>query len=398
MRKRKLRSFLYLLIWNVLLASITILLYLLVTLAAAASVVIWAKDSSALPLFLSILGKINTIMTAFLAVMCPIANFALVSAMYYRYKKETGEDVRVEVPPITDSEKMKKRMKKVFTLSVAVIISVNAFYFYSIVYNGLFGIEDALSPVKITSHRGNSVDAPENTLVALESAVDNLADYAEIDVQETKDGQIILLHDPNLKRTTGINKFIWELNYEEVAQLDAGSWFSDEYVGVKIPTFAEVLDYCKGKINLNVEIKNNGHSKDLEEKVVEIIKEYGFERQCVITSMNYESLVIVKKLNPDLKTGLIMPVVYGNFYDKQYSDFFSMKSNFITQRAISEAHSRGKEIHAWTVNTKNEMERLKNLGVDNIITDRPVAAREILYRSVANQTILGLLKSVLNQY
>ena len=144
-------------------------------------------------------------------------------------------------------------------------------------------------------------------------------------------------------------------------------------------------------------MKLNGHSQDLETKVVNLIEQYGFERQCVITSATYESLVNVKKLNPNLKTGYIMSVVYGNFYDKEYIDFFSMKSSFITQRVVKEAHSRGKEIHAWTVNTKNEMDRLKNMGVDNIITDKPVKAREILYSKVANQSIQDLIKRVVNQ-
>ncbi len=396
LKKRKLRTVWYLVIWNALVFGSLFLIYLLIMAIVAIGVVLFVKNSLVLAMFLSILGKINMLFLLLLAIFGLAVNLAMISAMYYRYKKENGEDVRIRSLR-TKEDKEKNKTKRFIGAVISIVLVVNIFYFYNLFYNGMFGVEDALSPIKITSHRGNSISAPENTLESIESAVSELADYAEIDVQETKDGEVILLHDSSLKRTTGVNKYIWELTYEELQQLDAGSWFSEEFVGVRIPTLEEILQYCKGKINLNIELKLNGHSQDLETKVVNLIEQYGFERQCVLTSANYESLVNVKKLNPDLKTGYIMSVVVGNFYDKEYIDFFSMKSSFVTQRVVKEAHSRGKEIHAWTVNTKNEMFRLKNMGVDNIITDKPVKAREVLYSKVANLTIQGLIKRVVNQ-
>lgn len=396
-RRRKLRTVWYLFAWNVLIAGSLFLIYLLVMIIIAIGVVVFVKDSLVLVMFLSILDKVNLLVLIILGMIGVLSNMAVISAMYYRYKKENGEDVRIGTLRTREYRKTKNKAKRLIGVLVAFVFVVNTIYFYNLFYNGVFGAEDALSPIKITSHRGNSISAPENTMYSIMSAVEELADYAEIDVQETKDGTVVLLHDPSLKRTTGVNKYIWELTYDEVLELDAGSWFSEEFADAKIPTLEEVLQYCKGKINLNIELKLNGHSQDLETKVVNLVEQYGFERQCVITSATYESLVNVKKLNPDLKTGYIMSVVYGDFYDKEYIDFFSMKSSFITQRVVKEAHSRGKEIHAWTVNTKNEMDRLKNMGVDNIITDKPVKAREILYSKVANQSIQDLIKRVVNQ-
>lgn len=395
--KRKLRTAWYMLVWNGLLAGSLFLIYLLVMVIIAVGVVVFVKNSMVLVMFLSILDKVNLFVLLILGMVGALSNVAVISAMYYRYKKENGEDVRLDALRPIEYRKTKTKAKRLLGVLVTTVVVVNVIYFYNSFYNGVFGVEDALSPIKITSHRGNSISAPENTMYSIASAVEELADYAEIDVQETKDGTVVLLHDPSLKRTTGVNKYIWELTYDEVLELDAGSWFSPEFADAKIPTLEEVLGFCKGKINLNIELKLNGHSQDLETKVVNLIEQYGFERQCVITSSTYESLVNVKKLNPNLKTGYIMSVVYGNFYDKEYIDFFSMKSSFITQRVVKEAHSRGKEIHAWTVNTKNEMDRLKNMGVDNIITDKPVKAREVLYSKVANQSIQDLIKRVVNQ-
>lgn len=396
-KKRKLRTAWYLLVWNGIIAGSLFLLYLAVMIIIAVGVVVFVKNSLVLVTFLSILDKVNLLVLIILGMIGVLSNMAVISAMYYRYKKENGEDVRISALRTKGYRKRKNKAQRLLGVLVAFVLVVNIIYFYNLFYNGVFGAEDALSPIKITSHRGNSISAPENTMYSIISAVEEFADYAEIDVQETKDGTVVLLHDPSLKRTTGVNKYIWELTYDEVLELDAGSWFSKEFSDAKIPTLEEVLQYCKGKINLNIELKINGHGQDLEKKVVDLVEQYGFERQCVITSSTYESLVTVKKLNPELKTGYIMSVVYGNFYDKEYIDFFSMKSSFITQRVVKEAHSRGKEIHAWTVNTKNEMDRLKNMGVDNIITDKPVKAREILYSKVTNQSIQDLIKRVVNQ-
>ena len=150
------------------------------------------------------------------------------------------------------------------------------------------------STVEVTAHRGGARIAPENTISAMEAAVNALADYAEIDVQETRDGEIVLLHDTNLSRVTGVDAKIWDLTYAEVSQLDAGIKFHKKFRGEKIPSLGEVLDYCRGKIRLNIELKYNGHNPDIVPKVVRLIEEHDFVDSCVITSMNYSFLEQVK--------------------------------------------------------------------------------------------------------
>ena len=149
----------------------------------------------------------------------------------------------------------------------------------------------------MTAHRGGARVAPENTISALEAAVDALADYAEIDVQETKDGEIVLLHDTNLQRVTGLNANIWDLTYEEVSQLDAGIKFIKSSEGENTNP-GEALECCQGRIRLNIELKYNGHNAQIVPKVLKIIEEYGFEENCVVTSMNYKYLEQIKELNP----------------------------------------------------------------------------------------------------
>ena len=202
--------------------------------------------------------------------------------------------------------------------------------------------------ISVSAHRGGARKAPENTMSAIKYAVDSMSDYAEIDVQETSDGEIVLMHDTNLKRTTGLNASIWTLTYDEISQLDAGVRFNKKFRGEQIPKLEEVIAYAKGKIILNIEVKYNGHNQNIVKKVVKIIEDNDFVDQCVLTSMNYNFLRQAKKINPDIKTGYTMKMSYGGLEDMDAADFFSVKYTYITESFVEHAHSLGKEVCAWT--------------------------------------------------
>ncbi len=251
--------------------------------------------------------------------------------------------------------------------------------------------------VAVTAHRGGAKMAPENTLSSMKYAVDALADVAEIDVQETKDGKIVLLHDTNLKRTTGFNANIWDVTYEQVSQLDAGIKFNKKYVGERIPTLEEVIRYCKGKIKLNIEVKYNGHNKGIVKKVVDVIENNHFENDCVVTSMNYKFLQQVKQENPDIKTGYTLKMTYGDLADLSDADFFSVKHTYVNERFVEQVHKLGKEVHAWTLNYQGDMQRMVSVHVNNIITDEPeLVRRVILGETDRNPSFLTLLKYALH--
>ena len=216
------------------------------------------------------------------------------------------------------------------------------------------------------------------------------ADYAEIDVQETADGELVLLHDNSLKRTAGVKKNVWEMTYAEIAHLDAGSSFNKKFRGEKIPTLDEVLKFCRGKLDLNIEIKYNGQNKGIVKKVVRIIEQNHFEDHCVVTSMNYSFLKQVKKANPDIRTGYIMTMTYGIISRIEAADFFSVKYTYVDEAFVREAHSLGKEVHAWTVNYRGDIKRMLDVGVDNIITDNPVLVRKVKTRKVICRLVFGI--------
>ncbi len=232
--------------------------------------------------------------------------------------------------------------------------------------------------ISVSAHRGGARKAPENTLSALEYAASSLSDFAEIDVQETKDGEVVLLHDSNLKRTTGLNANIWTVTYAELQQLDAGVRFNQSFRGEKIPTLAEAIEAVRGKLQLNIEVKYNGHNPNLVRKVVRIIEEEDFVGNCVLTSMNYKFLEQAKELNPEIRTGYTMNMTYGDLQDMDGADFFSVKHTYITERFVEKVHGLGKEVYAWTLNYQGDIQRMVDCQVDNIITDDPELVRQVI--------------------
>lgn len=231
-------------------------------------------------------------------------------------------------------------------------------------------------------------------MAAIAAAIEEMADYVELDVQLTKDDVMVLGHDATLKRVAGVNRPIASLTWEDLQELEVGSWFSPEFAGEPIPMLEEALDFCKGKIYLNIEIKNLGKESQLPERVVRLIREKGMEEQCVVTSTSLGYLERVKLLAPELRTGYILSAAYGDFYFEERADFISIRASFVNRQMVERAHARGMAVHAWTVNSKSEMERLRLMEVDNLITDYPVLAREIIYREEATETLVEYLRLV----
>ena len=155
------------------------------------------------------------------------------------------------------------------------------------------------------------------------------------------------------------------------------------------------MGYAKGRIQLNIELKNEGTDTDLPEAVAEMIREYDMTEQCVVTSLNLNYLKRIKAVNPDILTGYIISAAYGNFYSEEEVDFISIRSSLVDSRMLDRVHEYGKTVHVWTVNSKAELERMKLLRVDNIITDVPVLAKEVIYGDIDEGSVLDYMKLLL---
>lgn len=231
--------------------------------------------------------------------------------------------------------------------------------------------------VEITAHRGGATKAPENTLAAIRQAIADGSDWIEIDVQESKDGVVVVAHDSDLMKAAGNPVKIWEATAEELRSIDIGSNFSKEFKDERVPTLTKVLLACKGKAGVNIELKYYGHTQNLERKVVDIVEQHGMASEIVVMSLKGKGIAKVKKMRPDWTIGLLTAVAVGDL-TKADADFLAVNEKLATPAFIQQAHARGKDVFAWTINDAVTMSTMISRGVDNIITDDPELARVVL--------------------
>jgi glycerophosphoryl diester phosphodiesterase len=246
----------------------------------------------------------------------------------------------------------------------------------------------------LCGHRGARGYAPENTLAAFRLAREMGATWIEFDVQLSADGEVILLHDDTLERTTSLRQPVrpTALTVAELQALDAGSWFDPRFAGEKIPTLREMLMELRGTLGFNIEIKSKlGFEPDngIEAKVVQIVRDLGLENEVLISSFDFTRLARLHEIAPDLRTGAL--------YNEQV---FSYLPNFdpiaiaqslgavaihpahylIDAGLVERARAANLQINTWTVNEPADMQRLLALSVDMIITDYPDKLKDELGR------------------
>ena len=239
----------------------------------------------------------------------------------------------------------------------------------------------ASAEVAVTAHRGNSSRAPENSLAAFRAAIEAHADYSELDVQRTRDGVVVVLHDGDLMRMADDPRRIGDLTLQDLASIDIGRKYGPAFVGEHVPTLAAVIAQVRGRMQLNVELKYNAPDPELAGSVVDTLRREQFLDQVVITSLSAAALEQVRALEPRLRVGQIVTVAVGDVA-RTRADFLSLNSARATPELIRRAHAAGKAVHVWTVNEAEAMLRMIERGADNLITNYPeIAVRVVQQRS-----------------
>ena len=345
----------------------------------------------------AILTSIITIMigvTIFIyAILSTPINYAVISCMYYEKKEKQKENI----PNLNITSDPKKNIGLKVLITILMFCSIGlGTYFIDGLYKGKYNLNiEYIRTMEVTAHRGASVAYPENTMSAFIGAKKQGADWIELDVQQTKDQVIIVSHDTNLKRVTGINKDVIDLTYKEIEKLDAGSFKDTKFKGEKIPTLEEVIDFAKeNNMRLNIELKPTGKEKDFEKQVVELIQEKDFQSKCVITSQVYEVLEKVKKVNKEIETVYVMSIAYGDIVKLKAADHFSVEASNVNDNLVSKVHNEGKQIYAWTVNTQESINKMIEYNVDNIITDDVPLAQKMIKESKQSNFINEFIKFI----
>jgi glycerophosphoryl diester phosphodiesterase len=245
----------------------------------------------------------------------------------------------------------------------------------------------------IVAHRGAAGAAPENTLASVERAVDDGADWVEIDVQESRDGQVVVVHDSDFMKLAGNPLKVWEGDLAEIRSIDVGSWFAPEFAAERVPTLREVLETVRGRSRLVIELKYYGHDQQLEQRVVDIVESMQMADQVAVMSLKLEGIEKLKALRPDWTAGLLAATAVGDLTRLEV-DFLAVNQNIANRAFIKRARQRGKQVFVWTVNDGLSLSRWLSAGVDGVITDEPALARQVLAQrselSSAERLLLSL--------
>ncbi len=319
--------------------------------------------------FLLLWGLLNLLVTLVNSVM-----FALLTVRLYD-RFGSSPDAQLSSKAISKrlaaSDRRRISVKWALTgLAVAAVLAAVAGYLFM----DNVRLED---DVIVIAHRGAAGSAPENTLASVALAVEQGADMVEIDVQETVDGEVVVVHDSDLMRVGGAAVKIWEATYDELLEIDVGSWYGPEFNGQRVPTLEQVLELCKGRARVDIELKYYGHNERLEERVAEIVDRLGMEDEVVLMSLAYDLVLSMKALRPDWTVGLLTAKAIGDL-TKSDADFLAVHVGIASHRFVRRAHAAGKEVYVWTVNDKLNMSRMMSRGVDGVITDHPALARQVI--------------------
>jgi glycerophosphoryl diester phosphodiesterase len=230
------------------------------------------------------------------------------------------------------------------------------------------------------AHRGAAGYAPENTIAAFDKAVEMKADYIEIDVQRSKDGELVIIHDTSVDRTTDGTGKVGDLTFAELRSLDAGSWKGEQFKGEKIPTFDEILDRYHGKVGILIELKAPELYPGIEESIAQELKARNLDvpqnEKIIIQSFNFESMKMMNQLLPKVPIGVLTssklhttPEALQEF--STYADYFNPSYGIVTKDLVDQVHSIGMKISSWTVRSQEAADFLLEMNVDAIITDYP---------------------------
>lgn len=233
------------------------------------------------------------------------------------------------------------------------------------------------------AHRGFSGKYPENTMLAFKKAIEAGADGIELDVQLTKDGEVVIIHDETIDRTTNGTGAVIEFNYDELSQFDASYIFAGKYGFNKIPTLREYFELVKDfDIVTNIELKTGiNQYLGIEDKVWTLIKEFNLEKKVIISSFNHFSVMRMKKIAPTLKYGFLSEdwiIDAGRYTHSHGVQCYHPRFNNLIPEVVKELKSFGLEINTWTVNKEEDIKDMIEKEVDVVIGNYPDLTKKIL--------------------
>ncbi|RLC16436.1 MAG: glycerophosphodiester phosphodiesterase [Deltaproteobacteria bacterium] len=334
--------------------------------------------SALVPLFLDsitwlvpVLGGLVTLWTLINVLLTTVSSgsFAIVlTAVYIR--SETNIST-------SDFTTLKQHRKKQMTLRLFLLMLIAGTAAAVIVGNTLLDGVQADEDIMILAHRGAAGKAPENTIASIRQAIKDGTDWIEIDVQESRDGAVVVIHDSDFMKLAGVNMKVGDGSLKQIQKIDVGSWFAPEFFNERVPTLAEVLKEARGKSHVLIELKYYGYDQQLEQRVVDVVERLDMVDEVAIMSLKYDGIKKFRALRPDWSVGLLSSKAIGKLSDLNV-DFIAINMATAKPGLIRRIHKAGKQVFVWTVNDQVSMLRMISFGVDGLITDEPALAVDVL--------------------
>lgn len=236
----------------------------------------------------------------------------------------------------------------------------------------------------IIGHRGAAGHAPEHTFASYDLALEMGADFIEQDLQLTKDGTIVVMHDSTLSRTTNCSGHVRETTLAQIKQCDAGRWFDESFAGARVPTLRELFERYGTRVNYYIEIKAPEDAPGIEKKLLALLDEFGLrqlaveKRQVLIESFSRASMLKIHEMDPALPLCQLFERAWESRAIEaelaevsRYAIGIAPHRQSIDKPLVDAAHAHGLIVHPYTVNDPVEMKRLIDAGVDGMFTDYP---------------------------
>ena len=306
--------------------------------------------------------------------LSPAINNAALTVLFYKFldDKTKKETVSSEVHELKEYS-MKRTVAFVVSLAVVSLAIIGVMTYR---YSYLF---ESVDRPLVCAHRGDNVNAPENTMPAFELAASENLKWIELDVHQTSDGVIVCNHDSTIKRVTGRNLAIHDVTYEDLSKIELGPWMPGEYEHVHICTLREALELAKeNDMNVQVELKGHPADKNFEENVIKVINETGMHDNVMIIAQDASRLMRVMEIDPTITKGYCMVIAVGDLNDIEYTDNITIEETYVTPELVRAMHENGIKVFCWTVDLDDTVQYLVSCDVDVIGTDNPMLINNAL--------------------
>ena len=302
------------------------------------------------------------------SILLPAINNAAINVLYYHYL-ENKQTISVLSKDVFVERKTPMWLVVAFNTFTVLLLLTTALVVGVLYY--VFD-QDPITVPLVCAHRGDNVNAPENTMPAFRLAASENLEWIELDVHQTADNIIICSHDGNLKRVTGDDISIRDHTYDELLQYTMGKWMPGNYEDVVVPKLEEVLLFAKEN-NMHVQVELKGHPDDInfEENVLKVINNTGMHDQVMIICLDANRIRRINEIDPSINKAYCMVIAMGNIQDVDFTDNVSVEESNVTPQLVWLLHDAGKKVFCWTVDNQDTLQYLVSCNVDVIGTDNP---------------------------